>query len=182
MPRWSDDPAHILGVLANYLKLDDPEMAPDALFDRGAREAEAMIRTLVERAERRGRLRGRLVRLALDRARKLAGLREMPKYDLVVALAAVRRELAAVGAELARRGSIETGDDVFFLDLKEARAGLDGRTSARSSASGGIPTRRSSAGGISRGSSSPTAPSPKRRRSRRRTAPHSRALRRRRAA
>ncbi len=127
MPRWSDDPAHILGVLANYLKLDDPAMAPDALFERGAREAEAMVRTLVERAERRGRLRGRLVRLALDRARKLAGLRELPKYDLVVALAAVRRELAAVGAELARRGTIETADDVFFLDLKEARAALDGR-------------------------------------------------------
>jgi rifampicin phosphotransferase len=127
MPRWSDDPTHILGVLANYLKLDDPAMAPDALFDRGAREAEEMIATLVERARRRGPLRARLVRLALDRARKLAGVRELPKYDLVMGLAAVRRELAAVGAELARRGSLEKGDDVFFLDLKEARAGLDGR-------------------------------------------------------
>src|SRR6478736_1778466 len=50
MPRWSDDPSHILGVLANYLRLDKPEMAPDAIFDRGVAEAEAMIETLVSRA------------------------------------------------------------------------------------------------------------------------------------
>ncbi|HEY6064880.1 MAG TPA: PEP/pyruvate-binding domain-containing protein [Thermoanaerobaculia bacterium] len=129
MPRWSDDPAHILGVLANYLKLDDPAMAPDALFDRGAREAEEMVTTLVERARQRSPLRARLVGFALDRARKLSGLRELPKYDLVVGIAAVRREIAAVGAELARRGVIEKGDDVFFLDLVEARAALDGRDS-----------------------------------------------------
>ena len=127
MPRWSDDPAHILGVLTNYLKLDDPAMAPDVLFERGAREAEDMVAALVGRARRRGPLRAWLVRFALDRARKLSGLRELPKYDLVMGLAAVRRELGAVGADLARRGSIEAADDVFFLDLKEARAGLDGR-------------------------------------------------------
>jgi len=42
-----------------------------------------------------------------------------------VALAAVRRQLSVVGAELASRGRIERADDVF--DLAEARAGLDGR-------------------------------------------------------
>ena len=41
MPRWSDDPAHILGVLANYLRLDDPGQAPDLLFSKAARDAES---------------------------------------------------------------------------------------------------------------------------------------------
>jgi phosphohistidine swiveling domain-containing protein len=126
MPRWSDEPSHVLGVLGNYLRLDDPELAPDAVFARGAAEAEAMIEVLAGRAKRRGRLRGRLVRLTLDRARQLAGLREVPKYHMVVAVAAVRRELAVVGAELARRGTIERTDDVFFLDLVEVRAALLG--------------------------------------------------------
>jgi rifampicin phosphotransferase len=126
LPRWSDDPTHILGVLANYLRLDDPKQAPDAVFARGAAEAEDMIETLVGRARRRGRLRARLVRFALERARQLAGLREAPKYHMVVALAAVRRELAEVGAELAARGAIAAGDDVFFLDLVEARHALQG--------------------------------------------------------
>ena len=51
MPRWSDDPAHILGVLANYLRLDDPGQAPDRQFSKAAREAEAQV-------ERLGRRRG----------------------------------------------------------------------------------------------------------------------------
>ena len=45
MPRWSDDPAHILGVLANYLRLDDPGQAPDRQFSKAAREAEAQVDT-----------------------------------------------------------------------------------------------------------------------------------------
>ncbi len=126
MPRWSDDPAHILGVLANYLRLENPEQAPDAVFARGAAEAEAMIEALAGRARRRGWLRARLVRLALVQARQLAGLRELPKYYMVAGLAAVRRELSEVGAELARRGRVEIADDVFFLDLKEVRAALAG--------------------------------------------------------
>jgi len=113
-------------VLANYLRLEDPALAPDAVFARGAAEAERMVQTLVGRARRRSALRGRIVAFALDRARRLAGLRELPKYDIVVALAAVRRELQAVGDELARRGTIAASDDIFFLDLVEARDALKG--------------------------------------------------------
>ncbi len=127
MPRWSDDPRHVLGVLVNYLQLNDLDAAPDALFARRASEADAMIGTLAARARRRSRLRAWLVRFALGRARALVGLREAPKFHLIVAIAAVRRQLAIVGAALASQGHITRGDDVFFVDLVEARAGLAGR-------------------------------------------------------
>src|SRR5439155_2066042 len=127
MPRWAEDPAHIPGVLTNYLRLDDPDRAPDAVFARGAAQAEEMVSTLTGRARRRGRLRGRAVVFALNRARLLAGLRELPKYDIVVVLARVRRELAAIGARLAAADRLAAPDDVFFLDLREAAAALDGR-------------------------------------------------------
>lgn len=128
MPRWSDDPTHILGVLSNYLRLDNPELAPTSQFTRGAGTAEAMIETLTSHARRRGRLRALCVRFALRRTRQLAGLRETPKFYAVTVLAAARRELLNIGAELARLGSIHAPDDVFFLDLTEVRAALrDGR-------------------------------------------------------
>ena len=120
-------PRHIFGVITNYLRLEDASLAPDALFARGAAEAAAMIDTLAARAQRRGRLRGRAVRFALSRARALAGARELPKFYLILAVAAVRRQLALVGAELAARGRLAAKDDVFFVDLKEAAAGLAGR-------------------------------------------------------
>ncbi|HET8784617.1 MAG TPA: PEP/pyruvate-binding domain-containing protein, partial [Candidatus Limnocylindrales bacterium] len=43
VPRWSEDPTHLVGAIANYLKLTDDALAPDAQFQRGAQEAEAMI-------------------------------------------------------------------------------------------------------------------------------------------
>lgn len=32
--RWAEDPSHILGAIANYLRLDDPGLAPDVKFER----------------------------------------------------------------------------------------------------------------------------------------------------
>ena len=128
MPRWSDDPTHILGVLANYLRLADSALAPDIQFSNAAEEAEACVDRLVAQARSRGRLRGAVVRAALGRARIFAGLRELPKYQLVVGLAEVRKQLALAGAALATAGAVADADDIFFLDLDEARAGLDAGT------------------------------------------------------
>jgi rifampicin phosphotransferase len=127
MPRWSEDPEHILGVLISYLQIEDGERAPDEVFRRRAGEASAMIDTLSNRARRGGRVRAGLIRFALGRARALAGLRELPKFNVVTVLAAARRELSIVGTALASRGSVERANDIFFVDLVEAREGLAGR-------------------------------------------------------
>jgi rifampicin phosphotransferase len=144
MPRWSDDPTHLLGVLTNYLRLDDEAAAPDRLFARGAVEAEQAVERLVAKAGRRGWL----VRFALGRVRALAGLREYPKYLIVLALDAARRQLGLIGRELVASGQLAAADDVFFLDLAEVRsalAGLDCRslvTSRREAYAGELKRRR----------------------------------------
>ena len=137
MPRWRDDPTHLLGVLSNYLQLDDPDLAPERQFAHGARIAESAIDRIV-RATRRsgpiGPLRAVVVRLALDRARNLIGLRERPKSLWVYALAAARGELQRVGDAAVAAGAIEDRDDVFFLDLPQTRrapAGVDHRAEVR---------------------------------------------------
>ncbi|MFE4544847.1 PEP/pyruvate-binding domain-containing protein [Arthrobacter sp. NPDC056727] len=127
VPRWGEDPAHIINVVANYLKLADPELAPDRLFRRAAENAEAKAAELAARAARtRGRLFGRIVGHSLRRARETAGMREYPKFRLIVAFDVLRRQLQQVGQDLARAGRIPAPDDVFFLDLTEARVGLRG--------------------------------------------------------
>src|SRR5918997_2487841 len=127
LPRWSEDPTYILGVLANYLRLDDPELAPDVQFRRAAREAEEMVADLTRRASRKGRLRGALVGFLLNRARALAGLREVPKFFVVLILARARALLWEVGEDLARSGRLESARDVFFVTLPEARSALAGK-------------------------------------------------------
>lgn len=124
VPRWAEEPAHIFNVVAGYLRLDDPDLAPDTMFARAAADAEAMVVTLARRA---GGVRGRAVRFLLGRLRQVAGLRERPKYNIVVLLAGVRAQLRLVGEELVRLGRLASAADVFFVDFPEAAAGLDGR-------------------------------------------------------
>lgn len=126
MPRWSEEPDHILGMISNYLRVDDPEQTPDRQFARSADHAEARIGDLVARAGSAGRLRGRLVSLCLRRTRQLAGLREFPKFCIILVLAEMHRQLREVGAQLVRNGVIDAAGDVFFLDFDELRVGLRG--------------------------------------------------------
>jgi rifampicin phosphotransferase len=126
LPRWSEDPTYIMGVLANYLRLEDPQSAPDVQFGRATREAEEMVAELGRRARRKGRLRGTLVRFLLGRARELSGLRETPKFSIVLLMARVRDLLWPVGEELAQAGRLDNSGDIFFVSVPEAWAGLAG--------------------------------------------------------
>jgi len=126
LPRWSEDPTYIVGVLANYLRLEDPELAPDVQFRRAAREAEEMVAELTRRARRKGRLRGALVGFFLRRARDLVGMREMPKFCIILRFARIRELLWPVGEELAKAGRLESAEDIFFISFPEARAALAG--------------------------------------------------------
>jgi pyruvate,water dikinase len=124
LPRWGDDPAHLLGVLTNYLSLDDPSLGPDVQFRRAATRADALVAELAGRAGADGRLRGAVVRFLLGRGRALAGGRERPKYLVVLLLARVRQILAPIGFDLVAAGALDAPDDLWFLSLPEMRAAL----------------------------------------------------------
>jgi rifampicin phosphotransferase len=126
MPRWSDDPSHLLGVISNYLRLDTEDLDPVSQFRAGQAKAESMITSLTTRLAERSRVRARLAGWTLRRVRQLAGLRESPKFLLVLALGVMREQLKEVGRELATAERIDQTDDVFFLDLGDARRGLAG--------------------------------------------------------
>jgi pyruvate,water dikinase len=121
-PRWREEPASIMQTLQSYLQIT-PEMAPDVLFQRGAKASDAAIEQLALAARRQngGRLRERIVRGAARRIRTLMGLRESPKFFLVRMLGIVRSELLASGEEFAREGIIEKPEDLFFLHFSELK-------------------------------------------------------------
>jgi pyruvate,water dikinase len=126
MPRWSEDPSHLLGALANYLRVADASQAPDVQFQRRAQEAEATVAELTRRAMRKSRWLGIRVRFCLKRARALIGWREKPKFYLVLVLARARQLLWTVGEALAHAGRLSVAEDIFFLTPQEARSALAG--------------------------------------------------------
>lgn len=129
--RWAEDPEPVLAALIGYLQLTDPDQAPDARFARAAEEAEEMIAVLEARAEARGRpRRGAMAAWLLRRGRQVSGLRELPKFVWVQVIREAREQLLAIGQELTDRGLIEHRDDIFFLELAEVRAALDGAAGA----------------------------------------------------
>ncbi|QFY10584.1 pyruvate, water dikinase [Nonomuraea phyllanthi] len=124
VPRWSENPAPVFTTLANYLRVTDPEQAPDQRFQRAAARAEAMLAELAHRARRKRPVRGRLAAFFLRRTRELAGLREAGKFAGLYALRDRRRRLLLIGAELQENGLLDRADDVMFLTLPELRTAI----------------------------------------------------------
>ncbi|MEV4639830.1 PEP/pyruvate-binding domain-containing protein [Actinoplanes sp. NPDC049548] len=127
VPRWAEDPAPVLAMVANHLRLTDPDQAPDRRFAAAAATAEATLRDIARRARRRP-VRGRIAVFLLRRARALAGLREAGKFAGLYRLRSVRDQLLLIGAELTAAGRLEQADDIMFLTLDEVRAALPGDT------------------------------------------------------
>lgn len=130
MPRWSEDPAQVLDLVISYLNLADSAHTPQAQFAQGAKDAAAMVGTLVAHARARGAIRARAARFTLGRVRELMGLREYTKYHTVLVLAYARAQIGQIGAVLAADGRLDDPSDVFYLCLEEIHrllAGVDYR-------------------------------------------------------
>ncbi len=120
-PRWREQPEHILQVLQSYLKIDDPEMAPDAVFGRGEQAAQAAANRL-ETAVRKthgGRIKVRILHWGIQRYRALAGLRESPKFFAIRMMGIYRQGLLSSGAAFVKAGLLSQPDDIFFLQMDE---------------------------------------------------------------
>ena len=126
MPRWSEDPAPILSVLSNYVTTATSGHSADQQFQRSVRDAEDTVKRVVARLRRKNRLHGLVAKFALDRVRQLAGLREMPKYCLVLTIDHARRQLREAGESLVDKRLLSTADDIFFLHLDEVYQAVEG--------------------------------------------------------
>ena len=127
LPRWSDDPTPLLQNLANYAAVEDGPRSPAAQFRAGAVEAERTVRVLAGRAARRGRLRGLVVRWLLRRGRAMAGFREMPKFLVVLLLAACARTGLLGRSRACRRGTPRSRRGRILSELGRAARGGSGR-------------------------------------------------------
>jgi rifampicin phosphotransferase len=130
-PRWSEEPAHVMEVVADYLQITNMDhakgaqsWAPDDVFTRGAATAAAVADELVAaaRRERGGWLKARLARFAAGRTRALMALRESPKFFAVRMFGIFRAELLKVGRELVAVGELNRPDDLCYLSFAELAA------------------------------------------------------------
>lgn len=121
--RWREDPAPVIRALASYLKIEDPEMAPEAVFGRGIEVSGRAAAELAARLRQQkgGWYKAIMVRFLVSRVRGLTGLRETPKFTIIRVLGEVREALLEAGAVWERHGVLEGEEDVFFLRIAELK-------------------------------------------------------------
>jgi phosphohistidine swiveling domain-containing protein len=122
-PRWREDPTSVLRTLQDYLEIP-PEAAPDLVFERSARAADAAVERLAAEARRQrgGWFKEKLVLAAARRVRLLLGGRESPKFYAIRAMDIVRSTLLAIGRDFVEAGMILDANDLFFLHVSELAA------------------------------------------------------------
>ncbi len=120
-PRWREDPTHVMQALGSYLQIEDEALAPDAVFQRGARHAEKAVEKIAAslRQTRHGWVKARLARWAARRVRALLGMREAPKFFAVRMMGLVRQALLESGREFVQAGELDQADDLIYLKLSE---------------------------------------------------------------
>ncbi len=122
-PRWREQPEQILDALRSYLSIVDAAAAPDAVFARSEKQAEAAAAAIVSRVRksRGGRLKARVARFAIHRLRAFGGLRELPKFVVIQHMDELRTALLESGRALVEDGDLARADDLFYLRRDELR-------------------------------------------------------------
>lgn len=123
-PRWCEDPTHIMQTLQSYIRIEDVDQVPDAVFRRGAQAASSASDKLASllQATRGGWFKAKVARWASRRVRALAGLRESPKFYVMRMMGIIRQGLLASGRDLVAAGVLREPEDLFFLRLSELEA------------------------------------------------------------
>ncbi len=116
-PRWREDPAQPLAVIANYLRADpssDPHAVERRLVERRLQTERRILAGMAWHPLRRALFRAasRLVRVTF-----LA--RQNSKFHMVRGFELLRRTFLEMGRRLVSAGRLETSEDALFLHLAE---------------------------------------------------------------
>lgn len=132
IPRWREEPAHIIHLLSSYMLQKSADTDPEHHFASGAAAAEKAIAEIFALVRRKhGIGQAAIVHLLLRRFRQLSGVREWHKFYVVHVLAIVRQTLLDAGFDLVKAGRLDKVDDVFYLDFSDLESGSDLRTIAK---------------------------------------------------
>mmetsp|Transcript_5168 Transcript_5168/g.7881 ORF Transcript_5168/g.7881 Transcript_5168/m.7881 type:complete len:881 (-) Transcript_5168:436-3078(-) len=115
-PRWREEPAPLMNTLKSYVEING-DHAPDKVFANGEKVAEAAITELGKQLNK-----PRLVSFLANRARQLAGLRELPKFTAIRMMGIIRAKMLIEGEKLVSIGALEDAKDLFYLETFEIKA------------------------------------------------------------
>ena len=123
-PRWKEEPAGIMQVLKNYLGIENTDISPEAVFQKGIEKAKIAENQLIDalKSTKGGSKKSRIVKFMVKRVRELGGLRELPKFSVVKIFAVFRDLFVFFGCQMTSEGIFKQPEDIFYLHISELKA------------------------------------------------------------
>ncbi|CAN5399035.1 phosphoenolpyruvate synthase [soil metagenome] len=126
-PRYRDNPQFLIDLLFSLRKTTEDE-SPQAKFDRNQIERHRAFEKLSEEQHSKGWLYAKELQWLYRVVETLAGYRETPKFQIVVAIDLVRRRVIQEAALLVQAKRLERVEQVFDLTLQELDQGIADRS------------------------------------------------------
>jgi pyruvate,water dikinase len=132
--RWREKPDYVMQIIKNYLTIENMEASPEAVFRKGQEQAKIAADDLVAALKASGKsttglgsiktrieahFKAHIAKFMIKRVRKMAGLREFPKFTIMRLFGIQREMLLNFGKHLVDERLLEEPSDIFFLHLSE---------------------------------------------------------------
>ena len=119
--RWEENPVPVLGMVRNYMLVDSDPSEHEEKVKETRVQLVKQIRGELEKYpfERTLRLRWRLIRYIVGRAKYFTKQRENSRFYHIMAFFIVRKKILKAEVDLISRGKLKCKGDIFFLDRHE---------------------------------------------------------------
>ncbi|MCG8484297.1 MAG: PEP-utilizing enzyme, partial [Clostridia bacterium] len=115
-PRWNEEPETVIKIIQGYMNSSNLAALEKQMKDEIV-EAELEISKIYSQiCDKANQKTAQKVFNALNDYRKLAGLREQPKFDLMRMNEFLRKQLLIIGEILKKEGRISLASDVAFMN------------------------------------------------------------------
>ncbi|NIV40425.1 MAG: hypothetical protein GWN58_66795 [Anaerolineae bacterium] len=133
--RYYEKPGEVFTLLKTMSTGDDPEGTPRVIYERAAKQRIESVEFLEDYLAARSRRKAKAFKKNYKILESFAGLRETPKYVMIIGVDHIRRRALALGEGWVAAGRLDSADQIFDLEVEnidwaESDPSLDIRTMA----------------------------------------------------
>lgn len=122
-PRYDENHSFLVNQLIALLTVDD-NASPRVRYEKSIAEREAAFDTIYDDLLKKSGSRAARFKRLYRVLRSLGGLRETPKYCVMLATQTLRVRLIILGQQWAEQGRLNTAEQIFDLTLEDVENGL----------------------------------------------------------
>lgn len=119
--RHYEKPGEVFVLLKTMRTGDDPEQTPRSIFERATKRRIESVQFLEDYLATKGRKKVKAFKKNYKVLETLAGLRETPKYVMIIGIDHIRRRALALGEQWVAAGRLDSADQIFDLEVEDIK-------------------------------------------------------------